>query len=136
MSKSKSWANAEVPRQRTSAAPRRIIVNSGRQSISGRRAKQRCDTISPKRHRPPGLGSTGREADPTAMKNFLSYLSGLTRRELFRRGGLVAVPAFWRRTAAAAPVPAAGLQVGPDIYRSIGIKPVINCRGTFTIVGG
>jgi L-seryl-tRNA(Ser) seleniumtransferase len=70
------------------------------------------------------------------MKNFLSYLSGLTRRELFRRGGLVALPALWRRTAVAAPVPAAGLQVGPDIYRSIGIKPVINCRGTFTIVGG
>jgi L-seryl-tRNA(Ser) seleniumtransferase len=69
------------------------------------------------------------------MKNFLSCLSGLNRRELFRRGGLVALPAFWRRTVAAAPVPT-GLQVGPDIYRSIGIKPVINCRGTFTIVGG
>ena len=24
----------------------------------------------------------------------------------------------------------------PDIYRSLGIEPVINCRGTFTIIGG
>jgi seryl-tRNA(Sec) selenium transferase len=27
------------------------------------------------------------------------------------------------------------LRVGKDIYRSIGVEPVINCRGTFTIIG-
>ncbi|HYI94039.1 MAG TPA: hypothetical protein VEX68_10885 [Bryobacteraceae bacterium] len=27
------------------------------------------------------------------------------------------------------------LQPGKDIYRSIGVEPVINCRGTFTIIG-
>jgi L-seryl-tRNA(Ser) seleniumtransferase len=70
------------------------------------------------------------------MKNFLTHLAGLNRRELFRRGSLLTLPAFWRGRAAAAPAPASGLQVGPDIYRSIGIRPVINCRGTFTIVGG
>jgi uncharacterized pyridoxal phosphate-dependent enzyme len=71
------------------------------------------------------------------MKNFFSPFTGLNRRDLFRRGSLLAVPAFWRKPSAdAAPSPAAGLQVGPDIYRSIGIRPVINCRGTFTIVGG
>lgn len=25
---------------------------------------------------------------------------------------------------------------GPEIFRSIGVEPVINCRGTFTIIGG
>ncbi len=28
------------------------------------------------------------------------------------------------------------LKPGPDIYRSIGVEPVINCRGTLTIIGG
>jgi seryl-tRNA(Sec) selenium transferase len=27
------------------------------------------------------------------------------------------------------------LQTGPRIYQSIGVEPVINCRGTFTIIG-
>ena len=28
------------------------------------------------------------------------------------------------------------LSIGPNIYESIGVDPVINCRGTFTIIGG
>lgn len=28
------------------------------------------------------------------------------------------------------------LKVGPNIFQSIGVEPVINCRGTFTIIGG
>ncbi|HET9487880.1 MAG TPA: aminotransferase class V-fold PLP-dependent enzyme [Chryseosolibacter sp.] len=28
------------------------------------------------------------------------------------------------------------LQIGPKIYESIGVDPIINCRGTFTIIGG
>ena len=28
------------------------------------------------------------------------------------------------------------LQIGPEIYQSIGVRPLINCRGTFTVVGG
>ncbi len=27
------------------------------------------------------------------------------------------------------------LKPGPEIYQSIGVEPVINCRGTFTIIG-
>jgi uncharacterized pyridoxal phosphate-dependent enzyme len=69
------------------------------------------------------------------MKKLFAPLAALNRRDLFRSGGLLALPAFLQRRAAAAPV-AGGLQVGPDIYRSIGIKPLINCRGTLTIVGG
>jgi uncharacterized pyridoxal phosphate-dependent enzyme len=32
--------------------------------------------------------------------------------------------------------PAGPLAIGPKIYESIGVDPVINCRGTFTIIGG
>jgi seryl-tRNA(Sec) selenium transferase len=28
------------------------------------------------------------------------------------------------------------LKVGPNIFQSIGVEPIINCRGTFTIIGG
>src|SRR5213078_2177890 len=63
-----------------------------------------------------------------------------SRRELFRRSALLAVPAFFRgstTTAAASPAAAeAGLRVGQDIYQSIGVRPVINARGTFTIISG
>jgi len=30
----------------------------------------------------------------------------------------------------------AGLRIGPDIYQSIGVRPIINCKGTFTIISG
>ena len=32
--------------------------------------------------------------------------------------------------------PVSPLEPTPNIYRSIGVEPVINCRGTFTIIGG
>src|SRR5258706_10327936 len=70
------------------------------------------------------------------MKNFFPPLAAVNRRDLFRTGGLLALPAFFQRRAAPAAAVTNGLQVGPDIYRSIGIKPLINCRGTLTIVGG
>src|SRR6185295_11694790 len=28
------------------------------------------------------------------------------------------------------------LVIGPNIFQSIGVEPIINCRGTFTIIGG
>lgn len=31
---------------------------------------------------------------------------------------------------------AEGLPIGPNIFQSIGVEPIINCRGTFTIIGG
>jgi L-seryl-tRNA(Ser) seleniumtransferase len=53
------------------------------------------------------------------------------RRDLFRNGGLLALlPGFRNQGQAAA------LKIGPDIYESIGVRPVINCKGTFTIISG
>jgi L-seryl-tRNA(Ser) seleniumtransferase len=71
----------------------------------------------------------------------------LSRRELFRRSALLTLPALFRtnpanaapaNAAAAAATPAAttGLHVGGDIYESIGVRPLINARGTFTIISG
>ena len=45
--------------------------------------------------------------------------------------GLASPAAGARAAAAAGP-----LTPGPQIYQSIGVEPVINCRGTFTIIGG
>ncbi len=42
---------------------------------------------------------------------------------MFRRGGLLALPAFLRPAAAQ-------LKVGPNVYESLGVRPLINCRGT------
>jgi L-seryl-tRNA(Ser) seleniumtransferase len=56
------------------------------------------------------------------------------RRELFRRGGLLAAMQALSgnvKRAIAAPMDLAG-----DVYRSIGVRPMINARGTFTIITG
>ena len=66
----------------------------------------------------------------------------LSRRELFRRSALLTLPALFRghtaaaATSAAAPAAPEGLRVGQDIYQSIGVRPLINARGTFTIISG
>jgi uncharacterized pyridoxal phosphate-dependent enzyme len=57
---------------------------------------------------------------------------GATRRELFQIGNVLALPALLGGVAKAAQGP---LKAGPQIYQSIGVEPVINCRGTFTIIG-
>lgn len=72
--------------------------------------------------------------------------STISRRELFRRGGVLgsvlALPAVLRAapqapsTTAVAAAGAAGLRAGADVYQSIGVRPLINARGTFTIISG
>src|SRR5438445_6475937 len=61
-----------------------------------------------------------------------------TRRNLFRQGGLLAAFGFLPRRAAqtAHAADAGALQIGPNIYESIGVRPIINRRGTFTIITG
>jgi seryl-tRNA(Sec) selenium transferase len=65
----------------------------------------------------------------------------LSRRELLRRtggaGALLALPAAARADAAAAPtLPIADTPAPPDVYGAIGVRPLINGRGTFTIISG
>ena len=67
---------------------------------------------------------------------------GLTRRELFQIGNVLAMPVLLGAVNAhadAGPVLSGvegPLKPGPEIYQSIGVDPIINCRGTFTIIGG
>jgi D-glucosaminate-6-phosphate ammonia-lyase len=60
---------------------------------------------------------------------------GVTRRELFQIGNVLAMPVLLGGARAYA-APAGPLRPGPEIYQSIGVEPIINCRGTFTIIGG
>ena len=59
--------------------------------------------------------------------------TGFNRRDLFRRGGLLAAAQALGGSVRAAAAP---LELGPDMYRSIGVRPLINARGTFTIITG
>jgi len=61
-----------------------------------------------------------------------------SRRDLFQRSGLLALPALFRSGAIEAEpssAPVAPARSG-DVYRSIGVRPLINARGTFTIISG
>jgi uncharacterized pyridoxal phosphate-dependent enzyme len=72
--------------------------------------------------------------------------STISRRELMRRGGvlgsMLALPPMLRADTqaplpgAAAGAAAPGLRAGADVYQSIGVRPLINARGTFTIISG
>jgi D-glucosaminate-6-phosphate ammonia-lyase len=58
---------------------------------------------------------------------------GLSRRDLFRDGGSIAAI-----LAATGPenASAGSLTYGSNIYQSIGVRPIINCKGTYTIISG
>ncbi len=70
--------------------------------------------------------------------------STISRRDLIRRGGalggLLALPVRLRGETQAPPAVAAastGLHATvADVYQSIGVRPLINARGTFTIISG
>lgn len=66
----------------------------------------------------------------------------VTRRQLLKSGSLLALPAVVHGTgttasgAAAAAGDTGGLRLGPKIYESIGVRPLVNGRGTYTILSG
>lgn len=63
---------------------------------------------------------------------------GVSRRDLFRgsgiAAGLLALPA-WLRGAGRPPRPE-GMRGAPDVYRTLGVRPLVNARGTYTILSG
>jgi D-glucosaminate-6-phosphate ammonia-lyase len=59
----------------------------------------------------------------------------MSRRGLFRKGAVLAAAgasASIPETVLAAPA----LELGGNLYQSIGVTPIVNCRGTFTIITG
>ena len=63
---------------------------------------------------------------------FSRLLSRISRRNLLAGAGIAA---FVRPSPAPA-AEAGALQIGPKIFESIGVRPLINAKGTFTIVTG
>lgn len=62
--------------------------------------------------------------------------SGATRRDLLQAGNALILPALLGGAAQVQAATTTGpLTAGKEIYQSIGVEPVINCRGTFTIIG-
>ena len=61
--------------------------------------------------------------------------SGLSRRELFRNGGLLAAAGLAPAAVSSASA-ATAMSFGSDMYQSIGVRPVINAKGTFTVMSG
>ena len=71
----------------------------------------------------------------------MSHRSMLSRRRLLRLASVFGagsvVPASRASVRAVeAPQAPAPLQQAPDVYKAIGVRPLINCRGTLTIIGG
>jgi L-seryl-tRNA(Ser) seleniumtransferase len=61
--------------------------------------------------------------------------AGVSRRDVFRTSG--ALGALFAGAGIKIPrASAAPLTIGADIYQSIGVRPIINCKGTFTIISG
>ena len=72
---------------------------------------------------------------PSVKDFWHTQLARLSRRDLFRNSGLLAAAGLLRPGAiSATPIPS--LQIGAEIYRSIGVRPVINARGTITVLTG
>jgi L-seryl-tRNA(Ser) seleniumtransferase len=61
--------------------------------------------------------------------------NGLSRRELFRNGSLMAAAGLAPSAVSSASA-APAMTFGSDMYQSIGVRPVINAKGTFTIMSG
>ena len=64
----------------------------------------------------------------------------LDRRSLFRLASLFGAGSLFSQSSEAAQrarsVPAAAPPTDPDVYKALGVRPLINGRGTFTIIGG
>jgi uncharacterized pyridoxal phosphate-dependent enzyme len=67
-------------------------------------------------------------------RNRRSTSNAFNRRDLFRQGGLLTIagslPAYAESTRASSP------EAAGELYHSIGVRPVINSKGTFTIISG
>ncbi|HZS55450.1 MAG TPA: hypothetical protein VFA65_13710 [Bryobacteraceae bacterium] len=75
-------------------------------------------------------------------KKFLRNRNGYSRRDLLIQGGFAGIAASGLATATKAEVVASAAHTttaaatGGELYRAIGVNPVINARGTFTIITG
>lgn len=75
-------------------------------------------------------------------RTFDRYLSGLSRRQLLRAGTLLGAAGTVPELRASRALPsrlvdaASTANANSSVYERIGVQPVINCRGTYTVIGG
>jgi D-glucosaminate-6-phosphate ammonia-lyase len=70
------------------------------------------------------------------LHNLLNLKAGFNRRDFFRQGGALTIAsAAIPSLAVAAPKTSEAVEHSA-LYESIGVRPVINARGTFTILTG
>src|SRR5450631_3536052 len=78
------------------------------------------------------------------LSSIVRNWNSVNRRDLFRQGGLMtllgAVRPLEAKVAATPPAPAPApvktFENSGALYRAIGVRPVVNARGTFTIISG
>lgn len=63
-------------------------------------------------------------------------LGRFSRRDLFSKWPLLTLPSLFANAKPVAGLETRGLRAGDEIYQSIGMRPLINARGTFTIISG
>jgi uncharacterized pyridoxal phosphate-dependent enzyme len=79
--------------------------------------------------------SSFRKREPGEARIAMSKAPKLNRRELLISGSLLPLAPVLTAGAPTGAGKTAGAQA-TSIYESIGVRPVINCRGTFTVIGG
>src|SRR6476620_5339282 len=69
---------------------------------------------------------------------FSAGLTRISRRNLLAATGFAAAAQQLRMSDpnSVSAAEAGTLRIGPDLFQSIGVRPLINCKGTFTIVSG
>src|SRR3954451_574872 len=67
-------------------------------------------------------------------KKVQQSIHGATRRDLFKQLGVLA--AAQTLTGVASRAAGAPLDLGSKLYESIGVRPLLNAKGTFTIITG
>jgi len=70
------------------------------------------------------------------MRSIVKNWNPVSRRHLFRQGGVLTLLGVARPGLTAAAAPAKTFEASGTIYRAIGVRPVVNARGTFTIITG
>jgi L-seryl-tRNA(Ser) seleniumtransferase len=63
-------------------------------------------------------------------------LNGFSRRDLLQKGGALAALMGASGGAPGSVAEAATSAAGSNPYEAIGVRPLVNCRGTFTIISG
>ena len=60
----------------------------------------------------------------------------MKRRNIMKGLGLLPLAGVLAPFKSVLAAPAGELAIEPNIFQSMGVEPIINCRGTFTIIGG